>query len=269
MIRLDDNNLMTFESHSSKGNQLKWKLSDVWYKADYTGYEGLVEYVTSQLLCETSLSAAEFIKYDTEKIIYKHAEFNGCKSIDFVGDDWQIITLERLYKTKYNRAFMRDVWKLRNVSDRHIFLVEQVEKMTGIGNFGEYLSKMLTIDAFFLNEDRHLHNVAVLMNNEGIMKVCPFFDHGAGLLADTTVDYPLEVDTIQLMGEVKGKTVCDSFDEALDEAERLFGRHIKFDFTKHDVQRILDDNNLYSDNVKERVKTIIYQQMNKYGYLFS
>lgn len=269
MIKLDDTNLMSFENHSSKGNQLKWKLGDVWYKADYTGYEGLTEYVTSQLLNMTSLSKAEFIKYETEQILYKHTEFNGCKSYDFIGDDWQIITLERLYKSKYNRVFMQDVWKIKNVSDRLVFLVEQVEKLTGIVDFGEYISKMLTIDAFFLNEDRHLHNVAVLMNDEGKMMTCPFFDHGAGLLSDTTVDYPLGVDAIQLIGEVNGKTVCESFDEAMDEAERLFGRHIKFEFTKRDVKNILDEISLYSDEIKRRVELIIYQQIRKYGYLFS
>ena len=27
--------------HTSKGDQLKWKIDDRWYKADYMGYEGL------------------------------------------------------------------------------------------------------------------------------------------------------------------------------------------------------------------------------------
>ena len=35
---------------SSKGNQLKWEEQGIWYKADYTGYEGLAEYVISGLL---------------------------------------------------------------------------------------------------------------------------------------------------------------------------------------------------------------------------
>ena len=39
--------------------------------------------------------------------------------------------------------------------------------MTGLQNFGVYMNKLLTIDAFFLNEDRHMHNIAVLMNGEG------------------------------------------------------------------------------------------------------
>ena len=46
---------------------------------------------------------------------------------------------------------------------------------------------------FFLNEDRHTHNITVLMNGKGDYAYCPIFDNGAGLLADTTMDYPLSV----------------------------------------------------------------------------
>jgi len=56
---------------------------------------------------------------------------------------------------------------------------------------------MLTLDAFFVNEDRHTHNIAVLMDAEGVYRYCPFFDHGAALLSDTTMDeemyYPQEI----------------------------------------------------------------------------
>ena len=54
-------------------------------------------------------------------------------------------------------------------------------------NNGIYMNKLLTIDAFFLNEDRHTHNIAVLMNGKGDYVYCPIFDNGAGLLADTTI----------------------------------------------------------------------------------
>ena len=53
---------------------------------------------------------------------------------------------------------------------------------------GVYMNKLLTIDALFLNEDRHTHNIAVLMNGKGDYAYCPIFDNGAGLLADTTMD---------------------------------------------------------------------------------
>ena len=45
-----EQNIRTNDRQSSKGNQLKWENEGIWYKADYTGYEGLVEYMISHLL---------------------------------------------------------------------------------------------------------------------------------------------------------------------------------------------------------------------------
>lgn len=50
MIELFEQNIRTNERQSSKGNQLKWENNGIWYKADYTGYEGLAEYMISHLL---------------------------------------------------------------------------------------------------------------------------------------------------------------------------------------------------------------------------
>lgn len=44
-VELFEQHIVTTERHSSKGNQLKWKDGEIWYKADYTGYEGLSEYI--------------------------------------------------------------------------------------------------------------------------------------------------------------------------------------------------------------------------------
>ena len=50
MVELSEQNIRTNNRQSSKGNQLKWYKNEIWYKADYTGYEGLAEYVVSNLL---------------------------------------------------------------------------------------------------------------------------------------------------------------------------------------------------------------------------
>ena len=50
MIELFEQNERMQNRQSSKGNQLKWENEGIWYKADYTGYEGLAEYVISHLL---------------------------------------------------------------------------------------------------------------------------------------------------------------------------------------------------------------------------
>ena len=49
MIELFEQNIRKNDRQSSKGNQLKWENQGIWYKADYTGYEGLAEYIISHL----------------------------------------------------------------------------------------------------------------------------------------------------------------------------------------------------------------------------
>ena len=57
MIELFEQNERMQNRQSSKGNQLKWENEGIWYKADYTGYEGLAEYVISHLLIKSTLSS--------------------------------------------------------------------------------------------------------------------------------------------------------------------------------------------------------------------
>lgn len=68
MIELYDKDKKELNRKSSKGNQLKFERDGIWYKADYTGYEGLAEYVVSHLLMKSSLDASEFVTYDQEEI---------------------------------------------------------------------------------------------------------------------------------------------------------------------------------------------------------
>lgn len=268
MIELFEETLQEFDRHSSKGNQLKWEVNGVWYKADYTGYEGLSEYVISKLLQKSSLKENEFVLYEPEQIKYKRRYLNGVKSIDFLEKGWQIITVERLYQTMKNRSLMKDIWSFSKNEKRAEYFVNQVEQMTGLKKFGAYLCKMLTVDAFFLNEDRHMHNIAVLMNDKGEYDYCPIFDQGAGLMADTTLDYPMEVDFHELLNDVKAKTICESFDDALDIVEKLYGYHLTFHFTKKDVEAVLEDCAIYPKEETERVKNILFYQMRKYQYMF-
>ena len=68
MVELFEQNERQNDRQSSKGNQLKWKNDGIWYKADYTGYEGLAEYMISHLLQRSSLRPNEFVLYEPEQI---------------------------------------------------------------------------------------------------------------------------------------------------------------------------------------------------------
>ena len=202
MVELFEQNIRTNDRQSSKGNQLKWENDGTWYKADYTGYEGLTEYMVSHLLKKSTLAEKEFVCYDLEKIKYGTVIYNGVKSENF------------------------------------------------------------------LNEDRHTHNIAVLMNGKGDYAYCPIFDNGAGLMADITMDYPMSGDIYALMDRVQAKTICDDFDEQLGASEELYKMNLKFSFTKKDVTELLANAEGYSEEIRKRVETIIFAQMRKYRYLF-
>lgn len=268
MIELFEQDIRTFDRHSSKGNQLKWENNGVWYKADYAGYEGLSEYTVSNLLKHSSLNEDEYINYELEEIKYRNTVYTGAKSRDLKTDDWQIITLERLFKQHFGESLHRALWGIQEVRERLNFLCAETERITGLKDFGPYLSKLITIDALFLNEDRHTHNIAVLMNEKEEYKLCPIFDNGASLLSDTTMDYPLTEDLDDLIASVNAKTVSDSFDEQLDVAEELFGQPLYFNFNTNDVESLLREAAIYSDAERKRVKDVLDQQRRKYKYLF-
>ena len=268
MVELFEQNERMQDRQSSKGNQLKWESGGLWYKADYTGYEGLAEYVISHLLMKSTLRQEEFVQYDLEQIKYKRQIYQGVKSATFLSEDWQIIKLERLFQKTYGDSLNRMLWQMEDTEQRLRFLEEQVERITGLSRFGIYLNKLLTVDAVFLNEDRHMHNIAVQMNGKGKFKYCPIFDNGAGLLSDTTLDYPLGVDVFELMEEVQAKTVSTNFDEQLDASEHLYGCNLKFFFTKKDADQLLEQASEYSTEIRERVQTILHRQIDKYAYLF-
>ncbi len=266
MVELFERDLKQDGSSSSKGNQLKWKNSGIWYKADYMGYEGLAEYVVSQLLKRSTLTAKEFTEYYPVEIRYKTQVMNGCKSEDFT-DGSQMFTLERLFRNQFGVSLYKEIFKFEKYEDRLAFLVEQAERLTGLREFGTYMARLLTIDALFLNEDRHSHNISVLLKEDRYV-LCPIYDNGAALLSDTSMDYPLGPDIFQEIKKVRSKTLGDSFDEQLDVAEKRFGRTITFFWKEEDVREILAEASMYSEEIRNRVLDILLEQRRRYLYLF-
>lgn len=229
----------------------------------------MVEYVISRLLMYSTLDKSEFVVYETEEIEYKNRIFYGCSSLNFLPEGWQLITLERLFKTYYGESLHSSIYKITSLDERVKFLVEQTIRITGLKDFGTYLSKMFSIDALFLNEDRYTHNIAVLIDTTGNFHYCPFFDNGAALLADSTIDYPLGSDIYELIDTISAKPICQNFDEQLSAVEKIYGQQIKFDFKQRDINKVLSEDAYYSNEIKDRVCEIVLEQKRKYQYMFT
>ncbi len=157
------------------------------------------------------------------------------------------------------------------MKDKIQHTVDFVEKVTKLENVGEYLTTMLELDAFFINEDRHTNNIAFILDDDtGEYRFCPYFDFGLSLLADTTEDYPLGEDIYQLIYKIHAKPFDRDFDVQLDAAQDLYGNHLVLHFTNQDIEQAFDEiSEYYSDEIITRAKELLYHQKHKYRFLLA
>lgn len=153
---------------SSKGNQEKWREDGRWYKLDLFGYEGLAETVTSALLAKTNVEALGFryVPYRMERLEAHRRVRNGCSSPDFLQPGEAILTLADLFRKGIGPEWQKTVSCLPNFQSKVQWMVDQTVRLTGLENFGVYLTLLFEIDMLIGNEDRHLNNIAVLRRGE-------------------------------------------------------------------------------------------------------
>ncbi|MBQ8518350.1 MAG: hypothetical protein IJ455_01935 [Agathobacter sp.] len=269
--------------HSSKGNQMKWMQDGYWYKADQFGYESLAEVVTSHLLRQSNITNA--VVYEPVMIRYKDKDYRGCRSENFRQKDEVLVPLERLFRNHTTIGLAKQLARISNVKERIKYTEEVLGNITKIEDFGIYLTKILEMDTFFLNEDRHTNNISILYNKEtDKYRLCPLYDMGLSLFADTKVDFPLEKDYFACKEKIVAKPFSRDFDEQLDVANELYGCHLKFDFsasritdvvtelrekyflTEEDVTNGRVDG--YTEQELKRVEDTLRYQAAKYKYMF-
>ena len=267
-LNLDNHSPFHKTGHTSKGDQRKWKIGDRWYKADYMGYESLAEVLVSHFL-ERSNLRYPFVRYQLVQIEYAEEQLNACQSQNFLMQNEILVPLEKLYRQYTGESLATKMAEFAEPLERIQYLVEEVEKITGINDFGKYITAVLEIDAFFLNEDRHKNNLAVVYSeNTKQYSFSPIFDQGLCLFADTRLDYPLRLSLEECMKKIQAKPFSTDFDEQLDAAEALYGVQVQFDFSMKDLENeITRLTEKYSPVICERIQQLMRQQFRKYKYL--
>lgn len=249
---------------SSKGNQLKYNVDDKWIKVDFLGYEGAAELLCSEILKYSNVSY--FVEYDLETIKYNNREFTGCISKSFLSGDENVVTLENLILKTCGCTFT-SFCNEKTTREKIVSLVDLVKEKTGLEYFGEYLTTLLELDAFVLNEDRHSYNIAFLYD-KGDWSYCPIFDNGAAFLSDMREDYPLEKNYIGLMASVTAKPFTKDFDSQMELCRELYGEQLQI------LKSITLENaydkiaNFYGEKVLERMKLIFEKQKFQYMEMF-
>lgn len=244
---------------TSKGNQVKMSVDNVWYKVDYFGYEGAAEYVCSVLLSQTNIK--NYVDYDICEIEANGRKFIGCKSKSFLKSNEEIITMGKLFKQNFNKSVPTFIEK-GSLPERIKRFVDAVVEVTGLEDYGQELTKTLEWDRLVLNEDRHFNNLAVLYNHDSReYSSCLIFDNGAAFLSDTRVSYPLEKNTYDLIAEVKAKPFDEDFDKQVEACEYLYGKQLKLDKDICIPEEVLKKVELtYGKKVSNRIATVFEHQ---------
>jgi len=227
---------------SSKGNQEKWQDGGRWYKLDQFGYEGLAETVISHLLEHSSIETDtpfRFVRYRMERMNVHGRDRNGCSSEDFLRPGESIITLSHLFKREgFN---LKDtLTRLSSDKKRIAWLAEEAAALTGLEQFPQYLTLLFEVDALFLNDDRHLNNIAVLEKG-GRFDYCPIFDNGAGLLSNVQMA-PMDIDPAALIRSAKARPFNTTFNRQVIHVRNLYGPQLHIPrFTEKELRLELEE----------------------------
>ena len=225
------------------------------------GYEGLSECFASWVAHHTNIKEfAPITDYYMCDIVEDSNVFTGCYSKNFLNPGETCLTIGRLLALEKGNTD-RQMQRL-STNDRIKTVVDTVIEVTGITNFGEWLTALLEFDSLILNEDRHTHNIAVIETSNGKYKLMPLFDNGAAFCADTNKDYPLSKPVDICIRNTKAKPFNSDFKKQVSACRELYGSQLRVELTANDISTgLLDEFHMYSDLVRRRVLYILRNRL--------
>lgn len=134
---------------SSKGAQPKYYDNGYWYKVDNLGYEGIAEYLATQVLACSNVQ--DFVDYEPCIINGR----KGCRSRNFTKANEYFLSFQRLYELYTGSSLQDKIRLIPDVRGRISYVIEFVKAHTGL-DCTAYLSEILSLDMLILNTDSHL-----------------------------------------------------------------------------------------------------------------
>ncbi len=204
-----DEEFIVYQEGTSEGTQIKYYKDGYWYKLDNRGSEGLSEYLVSKLLTFSNLEESEYVLYE-QGIINGKA---GCRSRNFLKGDEELVTLYRLYMNEYGQNLAEVTSKMDTMEERIAYVTDFVWESCDI-DITSYFSRVFTLDALVLNEDRHFNNLALILKGSRFAPA-PLFDHGVSLLtANQSINMRLSMD--ENVKRVVARPFSGSFEKMRD-----------------------------------------------------
>ena len=118
---------------------------------------------------------------------------SGCRSKNFLKKDQELITFYRLYYNEMGKNLAAVLNNMEGMEERIEYVLDFIKQSCRI-DIRDYLKKVLTLDMLVLNEDRHLNNLAIIMENDSFYP-SPIFDNGVSLLtANQSVNWNFSIE---------------------------------------------------------------------------
>ena len=258
---------------SSKGNQEKWydKETNAWYKLDRIGFEALSEAVACEILRKYSNIEKELgyqiVPYRIDSVDVHKAKRNASISPNFLKEGQSIQTAYHILKRVLGSDYQKVLADEKTIPNRLKKIVDTIEAISGLQNFGQYLTLLFEVDALIANEDRHLNNIAIIEEN-GTYQYCPLFDNGEGFMLDN-VKYPFDVETKGLMKHLRAKPFQCRFGTLLSAARELYGTQLKITCTADEISEVIEAylewyQPMFRSFLKDRILDVMILQMKKY-----
>lgn len=250
-------NYIVEESSTSKGNQIKWKANNRWYKANSFGYENVAEVIASVLA--NNIKDFPSVLYDFAKVECNDKIYDCDVSKNFLKENENVITFARLLKYYFPKEY-KGYGSLPPL--RRLNLVLKLKEIVGF-DFSKYLISNILFDAIILNEDRHLNNLAFIKDEQGYRE-CPNFDNGLSLLSDLSC-YPLDRKLIVNIINVDAKPFNEDFKTQINLLKNIVG-----DYTlKINIKGFMTDLSEIDfseyEEYKLRCLTVIENRLEYYG----
>lgn len=227
---------------SAKGNQEKWYdvTGDRWYKLDAFGYEALSECLVSRFLEYSDIETNtpfRFVRYSVDRVVAHGRERIVSVSNNFLKEGESIITIASLLTRHLGTPLVQRLTALSSDKKRIAYLVDKTIEATGLDAFGEYLTLLFEIDSLFLNDDRHLNNIAVIKRSDGY-DYCPIFDNGAALLSNVGMS-PFNIEPRALIPALTARPFMTTFTRQMNSARSLYGPQLSIPhFTRAEIAEL-------------------------------
>jgi hypothetical protein len=242
------NDFLVDTDGTSDGTQLKFFKDGFWYKEDNEGREGVVEYLVSKLLTFSNLNAQDYLVYEYGKINGK----SGCRSKTFINSEEAFVTLERMHSNVTGVPLFKKIKKYKQygVGEAATYVINFFNDLIDL-DLTEYFKKVFTLDYIVLNEDRHFHNLGIIMNADGSYRTAPIFDNGKSLLncnLSVNRDLPIE--------ENFNRVVARPFSGSHKAMKDYFGKGFELDLNKIFLWLNNEPDSYYKKVLLTRLQTV-------------